>query len=385
LVLLSSIAHFSALKMPSGGARHARSENLRRDIADELVANLRNKTAIARAYGVSNTFVSNVASNIRAFGTPSPPVGATRGAGQPRIINAAMEDALRDMIEDWPTAILDEFVDMLRDEFDISPSNSAVRNALKRLNITRKRTTNIHPRQDPELRDAFIAQQFEYSAEQVVAVDESAANERTADRKFGWSLRGTPCRVRQSGRGASRWSILPAIGVNGYLHVEVYKGSFNALRFRRFLQRLLPQMNAYPGPRSVLLMDNCSTHRAVFNEPLLKAQVLAAGIRWLFLPPYSPDFNPIEQSFHELKNYLRRERELGYVFGDDFEGFLRYAAANICPREHARGYFRDCGWQVDEEAANADLDAYDEPGWEFSDPAELPDLEDIDESEDLIG
>jgi hypothetical protein len=55
----------------------------------------------------------------------------------------------------------------------------------------------------------------------------------------------------------------------------------------------LPKMNPWPQPHSVLIMDNASIHKS----DALRLAVEAAGCLLVFLPPYSPDFNPIEESF----------------------------------------------------------------------------------------
>lgn len=55
----------------------------------------------------------------------------------------------------------------------------------------------------------------------------------------------------------------------------------------------LPLMKAWPQDNSVLIMDNCAIHKS--EE--LKAAVEAKGCRLIFLPAYSPDYNPIEESF----------------------------------------------------------------------------------------
>lgn len=63
-------------------------------------------------------------------------------------------------------------------------------------------------------------------------------------------------------------------------------------------------MNPYPYPNSVLIMDNCSIHHGGRVAELAKAR----GVRLLYLPPYSPDFNPIEKAFGILKAHLRRNQ-----------------------------------------------------------------------------
>lgn len=52
-------------------------------------------------------------------------------------------------------------------------------------------------------------------------------------------------------------------------------------------------MNPYPGPNSVIILDNCSTHRTVALREIIED----SGCLLIFLPAYSPDFNPIEESF----------------------------------------------------------------------------------------
>jgi hypothetical protein len=144
-----------------------------------------------------------------------------------------------------------------------------------------------------------------YKAEQLVFVDESAANERTALRRMGWSPRGFPCRVRQSSRRSKRWSILPVLSIDGYLAWEIYQDSFTTERFNAFIETfVLPLMRPYSedAPCCVLIMDNHSIHHLEELVEICERK----GIHLIYLPPYSPDFNPIEQSFAQLKAWMRK-------------------------------------------------------------------------------
>ncbi|KAG0142127.1 hypothetical protein CROQUDRAFT_28504, partial [Cronartium quercuum f. sp. fusiforme G11] len=59
-----------------------------------------------------------------------------------------------------------------------------------------------------------------------------------------------------------RYSLLPAIGLHGILALTVREGSINRDRFENFLEfQLLPEMNAYPAEKSILVMDNAPIHR----------------------------------------------------------------------------------------------------------------------------
>ncbi len=63
-----------------------------------------------------------------------------------------------------------------------------------------------------------------------------------------------------------------------------------------------------------------------------------AGVELVFLPPYSPDYNPIEQSFATLKQWMQRHGELAEE--DDFEGFIRLAVEEYNNSSHPGAHFR---------------------------------------------
>ncbi|KAI4841374.1 hypothetical protein E4T44_07831 [Aureobasidium sp. EXF-8845] len=69
---------------------------------------------------------------------------------------------------------------------------------------------------------------------------------------------------------------------------------------------ILPQCEPFPGKRSIVVMDNCSTHHS--NKITQLGERF--GVHLLYLPPYSPHLNPIELTFHLLKQWLRRWRDL---------------------------------------------------------------------------
>ncbi|KAH7065994.1 hypothetical protein BKA62DRAFT_594180, partial [Auriculariales sp. MPI-PUGE-AT-0066] len=57
-----------------------------------------------------------------------------------------------------------------------------------------------------------------------------------------------------------RVSVLPAITQTGIIHLATVLGAFNGTTFLKFLDGLLPKMQPYPAPRSVLIIDNCAIH-----------------------------------------------------------------------------------------------------------------------------
>ena len=70
---------------------------------------------------------------------------------------------------------------------------------------------------------------------------------------------------------------------------------------------LIPAMQPFPDKHSIIVMDNCLIHHV---QEILKDFIESMGILILFLPPYSPDYNPIEELFSYLKYYLKEHEDL---------------------------------------------------------------------------
>jgi hypothetical protein len=58
-----------------------------------------------------------------------------------------------------------------------------------------------------------------------------------------------------------RYSILPALGIDGVVGLHIVEGSFDSVKFKWFVSNLLDQMNPWPQPNSVIVMDNCRIHK----------------------------------------------------------------------------------------------------------------------------
>jgi hypothetical protein len=113
------------------------------------------------------------------------------------------------------------------------------------------------------LRDEWIRKLSGWTAEQLIFVDESTANERTAHRKYGWASIGITPRGRPTTmfKRSERWSILPVYAVDRFIVWEVVHRSFNVELFQEFIEnKVLPRCNPYPGPRSIIVMDNALIH-----------------------------------------------------------------------------------------------------------------------------
>ena len=114
-----------------------------------------------------------------------------------------------------------------------------------------------------ELRDAWFRKLAGWNAEQVIFFDESGVNARSGDRTHGWSPKGQIILKKIAFKWHGNFSVLPAMSVNGYLACCVYEGAVNADIYTAFVEeKLLPHCNAFPGSRSIIVMDNASIHRS---------------------------------------------------------------------------------------------------------------------------
>jgi transposase len=100
------------------------------------------------------------------------------------------------------------------------------------------------------------------------------------------------------------FQVLAAYTQEGIELSRVFPGSTTTAVFEDFINQLLHHCGRWPEPKSVLVMDNASFHRLDRIEQMCAE----AGVRLTFLAPYTPDLNPIEEFFAELKTYMRKER-----------------------------------------------------------------------------
>lgn len=161
-----------------------------------------------------------------------------------------------------------------------------------------------------------------------------------------------------------RYSILLGLCLSGILHVSIVTGSFDAEKFAEFIDVLLTQMNTFPGPNSVIVMDNCRIHKASFILDMIEARYvhplilhtgdlisILRGMKYIFLPPYSPDFNPIETAFSAIKAYIRRNGDLyrssmsSGAASDEVAVYCQLSeAVYSVTAENAAGWFHHCGY-----------------------------------------
>ena len=177
-----------------------------------------------------------------------------------------------------------------------------------------------------------LHQQF-CAAEDMVFVDESGAN-ITYLRTRGRAKAGQRVRDKRPVNRGKNQTIVAALTMNGIQAHRIMDGAMTAERFDDWvLHELIPCLR----PNQVVVLDNLRAHH---SRVALQA-IVQAGCHYLHLPPYSPDFNPIEQAWSKMKTVLRGMalRAVGPLR----TGIV--SALNSISAENAMAWIRHCGWK----------------------------------------
>jgi transposase len=154
-------------------------------------------------------------------------------------------------------------------------------------------------------------------------------------RRYGRSPRGvrlhdhTPC---------GHWethTVVAALRPDGLTAPAVFDGPIDSASFLAYIEQVLvPSLRA----GDVVVLDNLAVHR----QPEVRTAIEHVGATIRFLPPYSPDFNPIEQAFAKLKAFLRAARPRTF----DHVNALVAAALALFTVDECRNYVRHCGYRL---------------------------------------
>lgn len=125
---------------------------------------------------------------------------------------------------------------------------------------------------------------------------------------------------------------------------HVFRSSTDTSIFKVFVDQLLQHCGSWPEPKSVLVMDNAS-----FQHSEQIAQMCAdAGVKLVYLPPYLPDLNSIEEFVAELKGFIRCNWSYYKDPDKRFGSFLEWCFGVVGAREEsARGHFRHAGLTIE--------------------------------------
>jgi transposase len=185
-----------------------------------------------------------------------------------------------------------------------------------------------------EAREAWFEGQLDLNPERVVFLDETATA-TNMERRYGRAPRGERCRIAVPHGHYKTITVTAALRASGPFAVELMDGATNGKRFLSYVtDTLVPALK----PGDTVVMDNLAAHKVTG----VRQTIEAAGARLLYLPPYSPDFNPIENTFAKLKALLRSAaaRTVPDLWAAIREAFTRFKS------DECRNYLAAAGYDA---------------------------------------
>jgi transposase len=185
-----------------------------------------------------------------------------------------------------------------------------------------------------QLREVFKDRIKAWDAERLVFIDE-AGSHIGMTRDYARAPRGQRAHDDVPRNRGTVTTMLGALGLDGILAIMTVEGATDTDVFEAFVTHLLvPKLT----PGDIVVMDNLGAHK----PPRIAQLIHAAGATLVFLPPYSPDLNPIEECWSKLKAILK---SLAARSRGALDGAIAQAVERITPSD-ATGWFRHAGYSA---------------------------------------
>jgi transposase len=248
---------------------------------------------VARRFRVSVSFVTRLIQRRRQAGTLAP---KPHGGGRQRALNFSQRVRLAKLISEQPDATLKE----LKQRGGFACTLTTLWRTLRRLRLTyKKKTLHASERDEPRVqakRRRYRAKVRRIEPKRLVFVDETGVN-TSMTRSHARAPRGQ----RAEGSVPTSWSsttVIAAVGLDGVKAPLVFSGATDTTAFQEYVDQVLaPELK----PGDVVVFDNLKPHL----DPGVKASIKNAGATVLPLPPYSSDYDPIEELWSKFKGKLR--------------------------------------------------------------------------------
>jgi len=216
-------------------------------------------------------------------------------------VTPEVQEWIRRQIRAQPDTTLQELREQLEEAQHVRLSMGRIWLALRQLGLPLKKKALHAQEQDSEqaqrCRQEWRETLAEFDVEQLIFLDESGATTQMT-RNYGRAPRGQ--RVKEA-TPQGRWQILTMLAtltIRGLEAPMTIAAPTDGDIFLAYLEQVLcPRLR----PGQVVIMDNLSVHKVAG----VREQIEATGARLIYLPPYSPDFNPIEQAWSKVKQILR--------------------------------------------------------------------------------
>jgi len=290
---------------------------------------------VAEKHSIGEATVHRWKRLVRDTGSPAP---MPHGGGQPRALTVEHEILLIGLVETVPDRTLEEQAQELAAAGAPSVCARTLSRVLERLKYTRKKKSLIAAEQQTDRVQAERAKFREDVASmpigKLVFVDESGSNiGMTPD--YAWGQRSLRVHDFVPRNRGDVTTMIGAMGINGIRCLMTIEGATDTPVFDAFVEHfLVPTL--LKG--DLVILDNLGAHKP---QHILD-RITAAGAGYRFLPPYSPDLNPIENCWSKLKELLKKMRARTVA---KLDRAIARAIDLITPSD-ASAWFRHCGYEA---------------------------------------
>lgn len=223
---------------------------------------------------------------------------------KPKKINLNEEVFITNLISEDVSITLENIKSKLREETGIIVSKSSIARSIENMNYSFKRVQLIPERRNLEsnieARFTYANQYLNLDEDKIIFLDEFGVN-CSMRIPYGRSLRGESPRKIVRAIRSRNYSISAAITKNGLLKYRVLNRGYTGDEYTLFIESVLIEMNLTNMSGYTFVLDNCSIHKVQSVRTLVEASTN----NLLFLPPYSPQLNAIEEFFSKWKHNIR--------------------------------------------------------------------------------
>jgi len=218
----------------------------------------------------------------------------------------AVVDIIRTTIQNDPFISIIKLVSIIHEALGITVSKELVRVAIKRMGLTKKKARFYGTTSSLEAKtNAFLAKRANYIAANhtFVSLDETGFGRHCPITK-GYAAKGARLYVRKKMPRITTTSVITCVSTAGLVSKMNVQGAVNTKIFVSYLEQLPLEAG------TVVLLDNVSFH----HSKLAEAAATKKGLILLFVPPYSPWFNPIEMCFSIVKRHFYKHQDIEQAF-----------------------------------------------------------------------
>lgn len=286
---------------------------------------------LAKQFRVSKSFIQKVVKQYKETGDLRPlPQG---GICPPKINNEQIVDLVA-IIEENNDATLEELCELLNDKKEVKVSKSTMGRIIKRLNYTLKKKTLFATEKKNDRvqkkREEYWEKIREIKAKNLIFIDEFGINLAMV-RLYARALKGTRARGDKPQKRGKNISVIGALSLEHILAYCPIYGSVDGLTFEAFIvTKLVPLL----WKDACVVMDNAKSH---FGE-MVREAIESTGAKLIYLPPYSPEFSPIENCWSKVKSILRKLKPRNY---QDLIDHLASALLQVTQND-IRNWFAHC-------------------------------------------